>query len=96
VATLSTCQSSVSGYTGVYDLSGNVAEWEDSCYEILNLGPGGVVISILEGCLMRGGAFDTYGFSGYAGCTSDDACGGSGGDVLDTTYSDLGFRCCSP
>ena len=31
VGTLSTCQSSVSGYSGVYDLSGNVSEWEDSC-----------------------------------------------------------------
>ncbi len=29
--TLTTCQSSISGYEGVYDLSGNVAEWEDSC-----------------------------------------------------------------
>jgi sulfatase modifying factor 1 len=31
VGTLSTCQSSVPGYSGVYDLIGNVAEWEDSC-----------------------------------------------------------------
>jgi formylglycine-generating enzyme required for sulfatase activity len=31
VGTLITCQSSVSGYGGVYDLSGNVYEWEDSC-----------------------------------------------------------------
>jgi formylglycine-generating enzyme required for sulfatase activity len=28
---MSGCQSSVSGYAGVYDLSGNVWEWEDSC-----------------------------------------------------------------
>jgi formylglycine-generating enzyme required for sulfatase activity len=31
VGTLSTCQSSVPGYSGVYDLVGNVQEWEDSC-----------------------------------------------------------------
>jgi sulfatase modifying factor 1 len=31
VGSLATCQSSVSGYQGVYDLSGNVYEWEDSC-----------------------------------------------------------------
>jgi len=31
VGSLSTCQSSVSGYEGVYDLSGNVWELEDSC-----------------------------------------------------------------
>jgi hypothetical protein len=29
---LSTCQPSVSGYAGVYDLSGNVWEWEDSVH----------------------------------------------------------------
>jgi formylglycine-generating enzyme required for sulfatase activity len=31
VGTLAGCQSSQSGYTGMYDLSGNVFEWEDSC-----------------------------------------------------------------
>jgi formylglycine-generating enzyme len=42
VGSLSTCQSSVSGYVGVYDLSGNVWEWEDSCS---------------GGCRVRGGSF---------------------------------------
>jgi formylglycine-generating enzyme len=31
VGTLTGCQSPVAGYAGVYDLSGNVSEWEDSC-----------------------------------------------------------------
>jgi formylglycine-generating enzyme required for sulfatase activity len=31
------CQSSVTGYAGVYDLSGNVWEWEDSCFNASNL-----------------------------------------------------------
>ena len=31
VASLATCQSSVPGYEGVYDLSGNVDEWLDGC-----------------------------------------------------------------
>jgi len=31
VATLSTCQSSTAGYAGVFDLSGNAAEWVNSC-----------------------------------------------------------------
>ena len=83
VATLSTCQSSVSGYTGVYDLSGNVVEWEDSCYDI-NTG---------VACGLRGGSFNSYSFR----CDSDPLqCGGRGGRLLDRTSSDLGFRCCSP
>jgi formylglycine-generating enzyme required for sulfatase activity len=49
---LSTCQSSSSGYAGVYDLSGNVWEWEDSC-------------SVRSGrpdyCRLRGGSFDING-----------------------------------
>jgi len=31
VASLASCQSSLATYAGVYDLSGNVAEWEDNC-----------------------------------------------------------------
>jgi formylglycine-generating enzyme required for sulfatase activity len=31
VGSQSTCQSSVVGYQGVFDLSGNASEWEDSC-----------------------------------------------------------------
>jgi formylglycine-generating enzyme len=33
VGTLTTCQSSTQGYQGVYDLSGNVSEMEDACYD---------------------------------------------------------------
>jgi sulfatase modifying factor 1 len=31
VGEMKSCQSPISGYAGVYDLSGNVWEWEDSC-----------------------------------------------------------------
>ncbi len=31
VASMNDCQSSVNGYEGVFDLIGNVREWEDSC-----------------------------------------------------------------
>jgi formylglycine-generating enzyme required for sulfatase activity len=47
VATLGGCQSPDVGYAGVYDLSGNAAEWEDSCES-----PGPFVY-----CRQRGGSF---------------------------------------
>jgi formylglycine-generating enzyme len=53
VGSMPSCQSSVSGYQGVYDLSGNVMEWEDSC----------------DGsyCHLRGGSFNTIP-AGYLAC----------------------------
>jgi formylglycine-generating enzyme required for sulfatase activity len=51
VASMSGCQSSNSEYTGVYDLSGNVWEWEDSCDG--NSGKS-------DDCRLRGGGFSTY------------------------------------
>jgi len=47
VGSLSNCVTSVSGYAGVYDLSGNVWEWEDSCS-----GAGASA-----SCRLRGGSF---------------------------------------
>jgi formylglycine-generating enzyme required for sulfatase activity len=44
------CQSSVSGYAGVYDLSGNVWEWEDSCDSS----------SEAALCHIRGGSYHYY------------------------------------
>ena len=49
VGSMSGCESSVSGYTGVYDLSGNVWEWEDSCYEY---------VDDTNWCGLRGGSFN--------------------------------------
>ncbi len=48
VGTMPGCQSSVTGYSGVYDMSGNVAEWQDSCEE---------VASGLYLCTLGGGSF---------------------------------------
>jgi sulfatase modifying factor 1 len=46
VGSLSTCQSSIMGYEGVFDMSGNVYEWEDSCDNTLESGD----------CLLGGGS----------------------------------------
>jgi formylglycine-generating enzyme required for sulfatase activity len=81
VASMSGCQSSSSGYTGVYDLSGNVSEWEDSC----NANSGNSDV-----CRVRGGSFLSNGFVGILRCAwweshNDRGINGAG----------LGFRCCS-
>jgi len=53
---MASCASSESGYGSVYNLSGNVAEWEDSCDGAT--GP-------QDSCLLRGGSFrsDAMGLS---------------------------------
>jgi formylglycine-generating enzyme required for sulfatase activity len=57
VGSLTTCQSPSSSYAGVYDLSGNVWEWEDSC------GAGG--------CFARGGSYTFY--QPYLACGGIDS-----------------------
>jgi formylglycine-generating enzyme len=48
VGSLPGCQSSVAGYEGVYDLSGSVWEWEDSC---------SAPTESITDCRIRGGSF---------------------------------------
>ena len=78
---LSTCQSSVSGYTGVYDLSGNVWEWEDSC-----LGNSGQS----DNCRLRGGSFHDFDYVALR-CDSVNNYFSRGSSV-----GNVGFRCCAP
>jgi len=79
---LVTCQSPVPGYTGVFDLSGSVFEWQDSC----NAEVGGQ-----DRCRFRGGSF----VSSYGDDHGNALrCGYDIAGSRDDRYSNLGFRCC--
>jgi formylglycine-generating enzyme len=78
---LSTCQSSVPGYQGVFDLSGNVAEWEDSCSSESGSSP------LAVGCYTRGGSFSVN--TSLLRCNSETLTQRLVADV------NIGFRCCS-
>ncbi|PKN46617.1 MAG: hypothetical protein CVU63_07355 [Deltaproteobacteria bacterium HGW-Deltaproteobacteria-20] len=79
VGSLPECQSTVDGYGGVYDLSGNVTELEDSCDAMT--GP-------QDECRARGGSFDL--FDPMLECAI-----GIGTFGRDMVARDTGFRCCS-
>jgi sulfatase modifying factor 1 len=97
VGSMIACQSAVPGYEGVFDLSGNVSEWQDSCD---GTGRSGV-------CLAQGGSFQ------YALCHDPEdgspvpCVGGGCCSYIDLATRDLsftaipeggasiGFRCCS-
>jgi formylglycine-generating enzyme required for sulfatase activity len=50
VKSKTTCQSSTAGYTGIYDMSGNVWEWEDQCNGISGAS---------DPCRIRGGGYNS-------------------------------------
>jgi formylglycine-generating enzyme len=83
--------SCVGGYDGLYDMSGNVAEWEDSCS-----GSAGAA----DLCLDRGGSYlDTNVIVGPAPslqCNSNVHGSPSAATKARSTRSpEIGFRCCS-
>ena len=82
VGTCPGCTSTESGYTGVYDLSGNVSEWEDSCN-----GTSGEY----DTCLSRGGSFDGSFDFGF-----DLVCGYYTPLYRHGCSKEMGFRCCAP
>lgn len=75
------CVSAAPGYVGHFDLTGNVAEWEDACDASADTG------TASDGCRVRGGAF-TSETSAQLACGADR--------VLSRSASapDVGFRCC--
>lgn len=82
VASMTSCQSAEPGYGGVYDLSGNVIEFEDSCE-----GTSGFE----DGCRVRGSGFvNQNSESSYMRCDDDTMTVSRGGTI------GIGFRCCYP
>ncbi len=80
VGSLSTCQSPESEYAGIYDLSGNVMEWEDSCDA--DAGPD-------DHCRVRGGSFN-YSADGLRCDMGENLL-----FARSAYYVGVGFRCCA-
>jgi len=79
VGSMPNCSSKVSGYEGVYDMSGNVTEWQDNCD------------SEWSQCVVLGGSYETDadGWPIYLQCNA------GGGRYFYLTTELVGIRCCS-
>jgi formylglycine-generating enzyme required for sulfatase activity len=69
----------VGGYPGLFDMSGNVQEWSNSCQD-------GGPDAAADSCRLRGGTFQS---AATATCPRDAK------DLRSTTLERIGFRCCS-
>lgn len=80
VKTATDCRGSAPPFDGVYDLVGNVSEWEDDCSG--TTGPD-------DSCRIRGGGWANSD-------TSKLSCGAGPLVPRREEYSDVGIRCCAP
>lgn len=83
VGSLSKCEG---GYTGIFDMIANVAEWIDSCDD--NTGDGG---PREDDCRHMGGAYD---YPDPAGQGHNVTCDFDDYDWRESQYTGLGIRCC--
>jgi len=79
VGSMANCVTLTTGYAGVYDLSGNIAEWEDSCKST----------GKASACHIRGGSFL------YDLGMNSMPCGAGVGTSRGYVDDYVGFRCCS-
>jgi formylglycine-generating enzyme len=77
----------VGGLPGLFDMSGNVSEWEDSCGD-LDRSDAGPDAGPISNCAERGGSFEDD--AGALECTASVVA------ARTTTAVNVGFRCCSP
>jgi formylglycine-generating enzyme required for sulfatase activity len=75
----------VGGYANLYDMSGNVDEWLDSCDGTTGAD---------DCCLSAGGGYNDYG-SGISCGVGDIIPPSCPGRTRQDAHGDLGFRCCS-
>ena len=72
----------VGGYAGIFDMAGNVEEWQDSCDGVNGAS---------DNCRDQGGTY------GYVPPASDSTrCGFLDSDRRDFHEDDVGIRCCAP
>jgi formylglycine-generating enzyme required for sulfatase activity len=86
----------VGGFEGLFDLSGNVAEWEDSCDPTKDLGSDidGSPAGSGDACRTRGGSYDDRPLRLH--CASDDADpNGRSPRPRSRKTARVGIRCCS-
>jgi len=82
VGTRKNCKSPSPGYAKLFDMSGNVEEWEDSCQKDAESGSSG------DACRTRGGSFDSA--RDATRCDAVPAAAHTRSERSPT----LGFRCC--
>ena len=81
VASATACHGQSAPYSNIFDLSGNVDEWEDTC--VINTG-----IGRQDLCRIRGGYYGRFAI--------DLRCDADWGLDRDGFTVDVGIRCCAP